>query len=371
MILTLMRILLLLGALCLNAYANQYKWSASVNKKEAFVNEAIYLKYVCEFSDRAELYTIAFNPEIENEFYSIKLFSQKTRVVESKKINTYEYIAFVKKPILADFSFEALMEKTNKDSIQNTVLGRDNADYEEFSTTVVKQEVLRVEVKKVPTEISGNFSIDTRHDKQNIKAYQPFHLDIKVSGTGSFDALKAIEFTIDGVKIFTQKPIENIILHKDGYKGSWNQKFAFVAHEDFRIPSVKISYFDIQTQEIKTLNIAAVDVTVEKAYQKSELLDKQDESNSLDFMLEYIYFLLTFIAGFLLAKIKFKRKSRDTINTQLRDKIHNTKSLHELSILLILNNERKFHDILTKIDSKELQSLAQAKAHSAKLIRDI
>ncbi|WP_415250468.1 hypothetical protein [Sulfurimonas sp.] len=356
----------------MNAYATDYKWSSSVNKKEAFVNEAIYLKYVCEYSDKAELYTIEFHPEVENEFYSIKLFSQKTKLVDTKKISTYEYIAFVKKPMLANFNFEAMMEKTNKDSIENTVLGRDNADYEEFSTTPVKQKSLKVEIKEIQTNISGKFSLEVKKDKQRVKAYEPFHLDIKISGTGNFEALGGINFNIDGVKVFAQKPINSTYLGIEGYKGTWSQKFAFVGSKDFRIPAQSIKYFDIESKEVKVLNIASINISVKKAYQKSELLDTQENGYafSLDTILKYIYFILTFITGFLLAKVKFKTKRRDTKSTQLRDKIQNAKSLNELSMLLILNNERKFNDILTKIDSKELSSLAHAKNKITKLITD-
>ena len=58
----------------LNLSASTYEWSATANKKSAFVNEAILLKYVCKFSDRSELYTIDFNPVGENENYRIKPF---------------------------------------------------------------------------------------------------------------------------------------------------------------------------------------------------------------------------------------------------------------------------------------------------------
>lgn len=365
---------LFLLSLSLNLFASEYVWSVSSSKKDAFVNEAIHLKYVCEFNDRAELYTIEFNPVTENETYDLQLYTQDTSIRDGKKISTYEYIAFVKKPMLMEFSFEALMKKTNRDSIENTVLGRDNADYEESLVTKVKQENVQVLIKKTDTEISGKYSIDVKKDTPELKAYKPFHLDIKISGTGNFDAIQAIVYDIKNVKVFAQKPIKNIRLDQEGYKGTWNQKFAFVAQEDFIIPARSIEYFDIKSQEIKSLDIDAIDVKLKEAYKKSELLD---EENSISFISifegsqKYFYYLLTFLAGFLLAKIKLKSKSKDTKSTQLKDKVQNTKSLNELSMLLILNNQRKFNDILTKIDSKELSSLSKAKDQAIKLIRDV
>ena len=359
---------LLLLVTCLNLYGSEYKWSVYASKSEAYVNEAIYLKYVCEFSDRAELYNVEFNPVTHNDTYTIEPLSQNIKLVDGKKINTYEYVAFIKKPMLMDFSFDLLMKKTTKASIENTVLGRDNIDYEEFAVTPIKTKSIEVLIKETSSDIYGNLSIEIKKDEGQLKAYEPFHLDITISGKGNFHAIENIEFNIDDVKVFAQKPIEKIKLTKDGYKGSWSQKFAFIGRKNFLISSKSIEYFDENSQSLKKLQVDAIDVKVEEVYKQSELLDEVGENFTYD--PKYLYYFLTFIAGFLLAKIKFKTKAKDTKNTQLRDKIQNTKSINELSMLLILNNQRKFHDILTAIDTNELSSLTEAKSKVMKLIVD-
>ena len=356
--------------LSFNAYAADYTWSVSANKKEAYVNEAIYLKYVCEFNDRGALYTIEFHPEVNNERYTIQPYSQNTRLVDNKRVSTYEYIAFVKKPMRVSFNFQALMKKTNRDSIENTVLGRDNADYEEFLATKVKLDTIKIDIKETGSKLIGHFSMEIKKDDLNVKAYKPFHLSVKISGSGNFDALESIDLDMEGVKVFSQEPVKNLELSMDGYEGVWVQKFAFIASEGFSIPMHSIEYFDRESHTKKSLVIEPIEVKVQKAYKKSELLDEKSETYSLDFIGDYIYYILTFITGYLLAKIKFKSKKSNTKNTQLRDKIQNTNSLDALSMLLILNNQRKFNDILTAIDLNELTSLAQAKKQAVKLIMD-
>jgi len=116
----------------LSLFASSYEWSATANKKSAFVNEAILLKYMCKFSDRSELYTIDFNPVVENENYTIKPLSEQEQIVDGKRVNTFEYIAYVKRSGKMTFDFDMVMKKTNEDSIENTVLGRDNEQYEEL-----------------------------------------------------------------------------------------------------------------------------------------------------------------------------------------------------------------------------------------------
>jgi len=354
-----------------NLFALEYKWSVESSHKEAYVNEAIYLKYVCEFNDRAELYTIVFNPVVDNDLYKIALLSQTTKLVDGKKINTYEYIAFVKKPMVMEFSFDALMEKTTQGSIETTVLGRDNAENVQYSIEKLKLKSVKVEVKEIGTDIFAHLSLEVKKDKPEVKAYKPFHLALSVSGAGNLDALKEIEFNIDEVKIFAQKPIKNLQLTKEGYYGSWSQKFAFVAAKDFTIPAKSIEYFDSKSKSIKKIEIEGIDVKVEEAYKKTELLDEEEEYFSLNSIFEnknYFYYVLTFIAGFLLAKIRLKSNIPDTLHQDFIQKVKNAKTLDELSMLLILKDARKFSQVLHDIDSGELHSLSQVKKDVEKLL---
>ncbi len=68
-----------------NVFASTYAWSASVDKKSAYVNEAIFLKYMCSFSDRSELYSIDFNPVGEHENYTIKPLREQESIVDGKR----------------------------------------------------------------------------------------------------------------------------------------------------------------------------------------------------------------------------------------------------------------------------------------------
>ena len=198
------------------------------------------------------------------------------------------------------------MKKTkNNYSIENTVLGRDNADYEEFSQRFIRQDTGVVNVKQSSTDLVGEFVLNVKKDKEKLKAYEPYHLEINIEGRGNFKALKPIEFKIDGVKIFSQKVIEEIRLTKNGYRGSWSQKFAFVGERDFKIPEVKIEYFDLKEQRVKEMLVDASIVKVTKAYKKEELLDLEEKG--FEFSFDFIYYILTFIAGFLFSKIEFKR----------------------------------------------------------------
>lgn len=74
-----------------------------------------------------------------------------------------------------------------------------------------------------------------------------------------------------------------------------------------------------------------------------------------------MYYLFIFITGFLVGKINFETKKLSTKDEEFIRKVKASTSLNELSMLLILDNEKKFSDILSSIDSKELTSIVEAK----------
>lgn len=348
--------------------ASTYTWSAFSSKKEAYINESIYLKYTCAFSDRGELYTIEFNPVIDNETYNVTLLSENMKIVDGKRINTFEYIASVKKAMVIQFDFDIKMKKTTKDSIEETVLGRDNIENEDFFITVLKQNEISVDIKETNTSLTGDFTVDVEKDSLEIKAYEPYHFSVKISGNGNFKQINPILFEIDGVKVFSQNPILKTELTKKGETGFWSQKFALVSDENFVIPDLSVKYFDLNTQKLHNLEIESTKVNVLQVYKKEELLDDIEEDKPIDF--SFLYYILTFVAGFLVGKINFKREKTDSKNKLFIEKISAAKSLNELSMILILENERKFSSVLTEIDTKESISLSQAKSKALKLIQD-
>ncbi|MEA3371392.1 MAG: hypothetical protein U9Q40_08630 [Campylobacterota bacterium] len=344
----------------LNLSASTYEWSASINKKSAFVNEAILLTYICKFSDRSELYTIDFNPVVENEDYVIKALSEQEQIVEGKRVNTFEYIAYVKRSGEMIFDFDMIMKKTNEDSIENTVLGRDNEQYEEFTSTYLRQKSLHVDIKRSEADLVGEFTFEVKLGERELKAYEPFSLEFIIKGVGNFEKLKALSFKIDGVKVFSQKALLQSSLKEDGEHGLWSQKFAFVSDKDFVIQGFEIEYFDVNKALRQLLRFDGVEVKVTPVYKKVELLDEEVES--FEFKSEYLYYLLTLILGFIIAKIDFsKSKKPKSESEQFCLKVQHSKSLGELSMLLAIADKRRYERVILKIEKGELTSLKEAK----------
>jgi len=354
------RTLLLLFLLPLSLFASTYEWTAYSNKQSAYTNEAIYLKYVCEFSDRAELFSIDFNPVTQNEEYTIKLLSETTKIQNYKKIITYEFIAFVHKAGMREFEFDMIMQETNQDSIENTVIGRDNGKYEEYIEQLLKQKKLLVNISDAHTPIVGELKMNVKQDNGAVRSLTPYALEIELSGVSNFNSIKAAEFSIDGVKIFAQKPVENIELTKEGYVGAWSQKFAFVGEKDFFIPSFSLEYFDLLDKTIKKLEFKGVEVSVKEGYKREELLDETEDEFNFDY--SYAYYFLAFVLGFLVSKIKFKKqKKKESKDELLKEKINSAKTMDEILFILALENSSKYSELIFKIETKTLTSLKEVK----------
>ncbi len=344
----------------LNLFASSYEWSATANKKSAFVNEAVLLTYICKFSDRSELYTIDFNPVVENENFVIKPLSEQEQIVDGKRVNSFKYIAYIKRSGKMIFDFDMIMKKTNEDSIENTVLGRDNEQYEEFTSTYLKQKSLYVDVKRSEADLVGEFELEVKQGKTDVKAYEPYNLEFIIKGIGNFEKLKPLSFEIAGVKVFSQKVILKSSLKKDGEHGIWSQKFAFVSDKDFVIPDVEFEYFDIKKESKNLLRFESVQVNVTPAYKRVDLLD--EEQKGFEFKLDYLYYLLTFMLGFIVAKIDFKKDTKSKTEKELFCmRIKNTKTLEELNMLLAINSSKKYAQLILDIENGKLTSLNAAR----------
>ncbi len=338
--------------------ASSYKWSSSSSKDEVYVNEAIYLKYVCEFSDRGELFTIVLKPFYNKNNYSLKLIKKRDAFIDGKRVSTYEYLAKAKVEGKFTLRLNANMRETTLDSIVYSSGSRDDdRGDEEFKEKMLPLPSPKINIIPSNSTLVGEFNIEIKKDKKEVKAYEPYHLDIYISGIGNLDTLEAIKFQIEGVKIFTQKPFIDVQYTKDGEEGIWHQQFAFVGEKDFTIPALEIKYFDLKSRNLKYLKIESTSLRVSKVYKKEELLDDVEKNKPISF--EFIYYILTFLTGFLVAKINFKKTKIDSKDMIFIQKVKSVKSLDALSILLILEDERKFSSILLELNSNKSLSLAQ------------
>jgi len=341
--------------------AQEYVWKVHVNKTKAYVNEAIYLHYSCEFNNSAELYVIEFNPTVDNTKYKIEILSEREQILKGRRVNEYEFVLFVKQAGAFHLSLDTVMKKTNKDSIENGVLGRDNANYEEFVVYPYKQEAIAIDILPIETDLVGSFVLTTSQEPTKIDAYAPYHISYEIKGVGDFQLFKDVNYSIEGVKSFSEPAKLEVELTKEGYKGVWKKKFAFVSDKNFTIPGFRIEYFDLQEQKKKVLTAPKIQIEVVQAtFTPVALLDKQEEK-SFTFPREYLYYFLSMVFGFLLGRVSLQRGKKELKEYSLCEKIIKMKSLEEAMVYLIVQNKREYIETIKAVERGEINSLSGVK----------
>jgi hypothetical protein len=352
-----------------------YSWSLTTNKSSVYVNEAVEVEYTCTFEDKAFLYVIEFNPEGESDEYRMLPLGEVETIKESKRSNTYRYVLFPKKAGHKAFHFKALMRKTTKASIENSVIGRDNVEGYAFTDREAVLPDVILDVLEHKEKMTGRFVLSATLDKNEVKAYEPVHLDVKVEGEGDFDQMKDFDLHIDGVKIFSEPGEKHYRLTKDGFKGEWEQKFSLVAEKSFTIKPLELRYFDIDKKERVVLRSDAFDVAVKEGYKREELLDKPEVKRSSGWWSwSYLYYLLTFTVGVIIGRFitQFQRVYKEPQGFETE--IEASTSVKNLLTKLAISGDLRYRDVIQKYEKmganaslrelkKELRALLKNQSH--------
>ncbi len=161
---------------------------------------------------------------------------------------------------------------------------------------------LTISVKPLPNGVKliGDFTISATVDKKSINANEAVNVNIKVLGIGNLEDIKSFKPFVDGVSVFDEKiEIQRMQL---------TQKLAFVAEEDFIVPSFSLKYYDTNTKEIKTISTQPIAIKVKNAKKKEELIIKRDtpkmqsvapsSSSSVSGEVSYSFVIIALIIGF-------------------------------------------------------------------------
>lgn len=124
-----------------------------------------------------------------------------------------------------------------------------------------------VDVEPLPSGVTlvGDFAIEAQSSAAEIEANKAFNVTLRISGSGNFEDIGSLKPEIPGVSVFDEAPEVSGMIEQGNYRGSWVQKFAFVAERSFTIPPFELTYFDTKTQQVKKIRTDPIDVRVKGA----------------------------------------------------------------------------------------------------------
>ncbi len=364
-----------------------YSWSVHANKREVVVHEAVEIVLKCRFSDAAYGYFIELQ-ELHHPDYEIELLFETEAQEAGREYYEYRYILFPNRVGDLVLHFKALMKQTTKESIENSVIGRDNVEDLAFESTSVALPPLHLHVNPSFAPLTGEMNLSLQSDATTGSAYKPLHLSITLEGVGNLQQAAPFELNISNATVFAEKPTYALELTAQGYRGSVTQHFAVVAHESYTIPSIQRKYWNLSQQRTQLLQSLPLHVEITPAYRREALLDaapkeevaQQEERGWIWSALAL--FILGFTAGRYLrypwieraltqlrrmdtwlwpnSESKASQKSHD-----IHQAIRHCRTSQALLIYLIVVDSALYSDIVAALESERI-SLAQAKKEALK-----
>lgn len=358
--------LITLMMISVSAWAATYQWKVLESPKELYVNQSGVIRYECAFSTNAADYTIAFKPT-GNEAYKASVLTQRDRIVEGKRIQTFDVLITPLKEGNIDISLDALMRHTTFASIENASIGRDNVKKYDFDDERAHLPKTLIQAKANSVALSGEITLEVKVDKHSVIAHEPVHVSLYIRGNGNLDQFSPYELNISGVNVFAEAPQKDISPSSSGFEGEIRQEFALVGVKSFTIPKISLEVFDTRTQSIKRLESEAVAIEVAQGFESSNLLDPPELSDWSGWMRYGLYGALI-IVGVLLGEMVrwlLKRRPRRRIK-RFYDAANTSK---ELITLLALSGNKEYFEIIDGLE-KNTMSLSEAKTKLDKLTSD-
>lgn len=296
------------------------------------------------------------------------LFPQKTGKIE---IGQARFDASVARAVQSNDPFDAFFGGTSYVSVKKTLM----------------TSPININVKSLPGNkpddfvgAVGAFSLSSSIDKKTVDANDAVTLKITLSGVGNLKLVEApkIEFPAD-FEVYDPKIDEKFTIKNNGMTGSKVFEYLIIPRHEgkFKIPEVKLSYFDIKSGSYKTLTTESYDITVNKgkgdgkyvdyaSYQKEDVkmlasdikyikvgdvkLYKEDNFiiTKVWYYLVYVILFVIFIAFVLV----YRRRMQESLNiAKSRNKKANkvaTLRMKSAQKLMKQNNSEVFYDEVLK-----------------------
>lgn len=221
-----------------------------------------------------------------------------------------------------------------------------------YRPRVLKTSEITLEVKELPSGappdfygLVGQVSVQANLTKKDLSVGDSATLTIQISGNGNIkDAQLQPNFQIPGLKVYDDKPTQEMKKSSQGISGSKTFKYALVPENPgkFTIPSLNISYFDPKKGSYENLTTPSYELSVVPGTSQEKLNKVQgnrepassnplaediatihspaqlkNQKNAFDF---YYWTLILFAAPpfiFLLAYIVMRRQRWVESNTEL------------------------------------------------------
>jgi len=344
-----------------------------VGKNNLKVGESTLLKILFKQRLNAKADKININkPKIDN-FWVKKIDGKKQFSQGQYLVTQYSYLIFAQKAGKFDIApIEADIGKLS----QSSMGGFMNDPFFNSMTTQIHwkkiySNALHLQVKALPNniELYGDFHISASVNKKEIFVNKPINLTININGIGNIDDIQKFDINLPNAIVYPDKPQIDSHLVNGKYQGTFTQKIAIISDSDFTIPAMKLTYFDKQTNKIKTIKTNSINIKVKGqstlskdkpvvqtltptkeiiGHSNQKVIIKQDKE------LNYLFLLIGVLLGGVITYLIMNKKNspKQTKKNEMITLIKNTKDDKKLfTILLPYSKDNEvISDILKQLE---------------------
>lgn len=344
-----------------------YQWHLLKSPSSLHVGQSALIQYECVFEGRAEEYSIKLNLK-ENPLYSIRILNQQDQVFKGNRVNTFNLLITPKRSGLLDIRLDGTVEYVSAGSIDYTAhLGRDNVSQRDVIVTKTVLPPFTFDARSNTVPLVGNITMRVETDRTEVRAHEPLHMSLILSGSGSLDRFRTYELVIPGVKIFSETPQYSLEPSREGYTGEVRQEFALVADRGYTIPPVVLNIFDTALSQSKILRSDPIKVEISEGYDPLSLLDPPNIGDKAAWKRYGMYVLLIASGAILgeVGRVLWKHRPRK----KAKRFWDGAKTKKELVLMLALRGEKRYDPVIAALESDSI-GLREAKKKLSTLTTD-
>ncbi len=224
-----------------------------VNKKEVFIGESFAVTLVFKQKRGVDALDSKFFPPKLDGFW-IKSQSQPEKTQQGDYIvTTIHYKMAAQREgelIISPAKIKIALRMMRRDFWNNFA---PNVKWRTYYSNSIK---MKVYAPPKGVKLVGNLDISFKVDKTKVHPNEAVNGVITIKGDGNIEDIESFRPYIQNANVFDEKP------EIDQENGVFKEKIAFVADENFTIPSFSIRYFDPKTKKIITKKTDPVSITV-------------------------------------------------------------------------------------------------------------
>lgn len=210
--------------------------------------------------------------------------------------------------------------------------------------------------------IVGNYSVDTKLDRNSTVTNDPVKLRIEISGTGNFKLLDAPQLDLPpDIESYPPNITDNWNLSANGYSGSKIFEYLLVPKNpgEFRLTPVKFIHFNVSKEQYVSYTSPELTLTVGKGsgtFNYSTYAQNQEQVKLLSKDIEYIRD----------APSSFERQGQKFFNSLLFYILTLSPFLIFIVFIIIRNKQEKLYSDIRLLKNKKAMKIARKRLSKAK-----